>query len=324
MTLSGIYSRGIGLWTVSDQNLLPPLTLQTYLIDDAKGNQVGTFQSLMYVQRSNGSWARVLQIDNEGSSLYYAGIVELRKQMSHGISAQAAYTWSRSTDDVGGPATIGSGAISTYDGDYRADQGPSAFDQRHRVTGSWVWQPLLGGDSDGLLKHLVNGWNVSGLTTIGSSMHQTATVVVNGQQFSAITMPYTTSMDGSGGWSRVPFYPVNSLSTGPRYDVDARISRTFAFAERFKLTLLAEAYNVFNMQFNTSVRTVAFTSTATLPPGLLNGHTSGTLKPVSLVGVGSAADGYPYGTNARRAQLAFRFVFCGLRFCKDSCSARGE
>jgi hypothetical protein len=235
--------------------------------------------------------------------------MQLRKKMAHGISAQASYTYSHATDDVGGPPVLGPGPASTYDGDYRADQGASAFDQRHRVTGSWVWEPSLGADADGMLKHLVNGWQVSGMTTIGSSLHQTATVILNGQQFSAITMDYTTSMDGAGGWARVPFYPVNSLNTGPRYDVDARVSRTFGFGERFKLTLLAEAFNVLNMQFNTSVNTVAFTSTATLPAGFLNGHTSGTLKPVPLVGVGNAADGYPFGTNARRAQVAFRFVF---------------
>lgn len=309
VTVSGLYTRGVGLWTVNDQNLLPPVTLETYLIDNAKGAQVNTFQSLMYTQRSNGAWAQNLQIDNEGSSLYYAGMVQLRKQMSHSISAQFTYTWSHTRDDVSGPGLIGSAVASTYDGDYRADQGAATFDQRHRVTGSWVWQPRLGSDSDTLLKHLVNGWQVSGLTTLGSSLHQTATVIVNGQQFSAITMPYTTSMDGSGLWSRVPFYPVNSLSTGPMYDVDARVSRSFSFGERLKLTLMAEAFNVLNMQYNTSVRTVAFTSTPALPSGLLNGHTSGTLKPVPLVGAGSEAGGYPFGTNARRAQIAFRFTF---------------
>jgi hypothetical protein len=91
--------------------------------------------------------------------------------------------------------------------------------------------------------------------------------------------------------------------------LDARISRTFSFGERLKLTLLGEAFNVLNKQFNTGVNTIAYTSVAALPPGLKNGPTSGTLSPVAGLGAPNEANAYPYGTNARRAQVAFRFVF---------------
>jgi hypothetical protein len=314
-TVGVIYSRGVGLWTISDQNLNPSTTLKTYLIDDAKGNQVGTFMSLMYDStatvsgKNNGSWAHAYQIANAGNSKYEAAFAQLRKQMSHGLSAQASYTFSHSVDDVSGPSLLGPIPLTTYNGDYRADQGPSSFDQRHRVTASWVWQPSVSGQSSAVMRGVVNGWQVSGTLMAGSSMHQTPIVIVNGQQFSSITMLYTNSMDGSGGWNRVPFEPVNSLSTGPRYELDARISRTFSFGERFKLTVLGEAFNVLNKQFNTGVNTIAFTSTAGLPPGLKNGPISGTLTPVPEVGVPNAANSFPYGTNSRRAQVAFRFVF---------------
>jgi hypothetical protein len=62
-------------------------------------------------------------------------------------------------------------------------------------------------------------------------------VVVEGQQFSAITMDYTSSLNGSGGWSRVPFDAVNSLTTGSEYNVNARPARTFAFAQRIRGTV---------------------------------------------------------------------------------------
>jgi len=314
-TLGIIYSRGVGLWTISDENLVPSTTLKTYLIDDAKGNQVGTFMSLMYDStatvggKNNASFAHAYQIANEGNSKYEAAFAQLRKQMAHGLSAQASYTFSHTVDDVSGPPLLGSIPSTTYNGDYRADQGPASFDQRNRVTASWVWQPTIGGQSSALVRGAVNGWQVSGTLMAGSSLHQTPIVIVNGQQFSAITMLYTNSMDGSGGWNRVPFDSVNSLSTGPRYELDARISRTFSFRERYKLTLLAEAFNVLNKQFNTGVHTIAYTSTAALPPGLKNGPTSGTLTPVTGVGTPDAANAYPFGTNARRAQVAFRFVF---------------
>jgi hypothetical protein len=314
-TLGIIYSRGVGLWTIDDENLVPSTTLKTYTIDDAKGNPVGSFMSLMYDStatvggKNNVSFAHAYQISNEGSSLYTGAFAQVRKQLSHGLSAQASYTYSHATDDVSGPALLGAIPSTTYNGDYRADQGPSSFDQRQRVTGSWVWQPVIAGQSSALYRNLVNGWGISGMVIAASSLHQTPIVIVNGQQFSSITMLYTNSMSGSGGWNRVPFDSVNSLPTGPQYDVDARVSRTFSFGERFHLTLLAEAFNLLNKQYTTGVQTIAYTSTPTVQTNLKNGPTTGTLTPVPGVGTPDAANGYPFGTNARRAQIAFRFVF---------------
>ena len=52
------------------------------------------------------------------------------------------------------------------------------------------------------------------ITTLASGQPVTPLVVVEGQQFSPITMDYTTSLNGSGGGNRVPFDDDNSLTTG--------------------------------------------------------------------------------------------------------------
>jgi hypothetical protein len=54
-------------------------------------------------------------------------------------------------------------------------------------------------------------------TTLASGQPVTRLVVVERQPFSAITMDYTSSLNGSGGWCRVPFDAVNSLTTGSEY-----------------------------------------------------------------------------------------------------------
>ena len=110
-------------------------------------------------------------------------------------------------------------------------------------------------------------------------------------------MVFTNSLNGSGGWSRVPFEPVNSLLTGPQYNVDARLTRELPVTERIKGQLMFEAFNAFNTQFNTSVNQIAYVAT------------SGVLKPVSGLGAGSGANGFPWGDNARHLQAAFRIVF---------------
>jgi hypothetical protein len=160
-----------------------------------------------------------------------------------------------------------------------------------------------------MARRLINGWQLSTFTILASSQPATPIVDVQGQQFSGVTMNYTSSLNGSGGWARVPFLPINSLLTGPEYNVDARVARQFTINERIKATLMFEGYNVFNMQYNTGVNNIAYTSVAVLPPGLLNGTQTGTLKPAPGAGAGNAAQGFPDGTNARRLQVGLRLVF---------------
>jgi len=58
-----------------------------------------------------------------------------------------------------------------------------------------------------------------------------------------------------------------------------------------------EAFNVLNNQFITAVNTLAYTTT------------TGVVKPTPGLGVGIAADGFPYGSTARRCQIAVRLEF---------------
>jgi hypothetical protein len=122
-------------------------------------------------------------------------------------------------------------------------------------------------------------------------------------------MDFTSALNGSGAWNRVPFQPVNSLSTGTQYTIDGRLARTFSFGERIKGTVGLEAFNILNRQYATMVNTIAYLSVSPLNPGLVNGPRAGILLPVPGLGAGIASQSYPDGTNARRAQIAFRLAF---------------
>jgi hypothetical protein len=104
-------------------------------------------------------------------------------------------------------------------------------------------------------------------------------------------------LNGSGGWNRVPFWPVNSLNIDQTYRVDARITRNIPITERVKAMLMFEAFNAFNTQYNTNVNSQAYSVTGNV------------LKPVAGLGVGKESQGFPDGTNARRMQAAFRLTF---------------
>jgi len=120
--------------------------------------------------------------------------------------------------------------------------------------------------------------------------------------FPGVTLAYST-LTGSGGWNRVPFWPVGTIDVDRIYNVDGRLSRSLPFGERVKASLIFEAFNAFNTIHNTGVQTAAYSVSA-----------GGILKPVttngvSHVGDGNASQGFPDGTNARRMQAGIRFVF---------------
>ncbi len=303
VTASYIFSHGVGLITSRDLDLGAPTTTQTYTIQDASKTNVGTYITPIWTSASkiDTRYGRIYQVENGGNSSYNALALQFRKRMSHGLTLQGSYTWSHAIDDAqqsGASNTIAYAQSNMLNGNYSADRGSSGTDQRHRATINWLWAPRFTKSTSWASRYLVNGWELSSITTMASSQPATAFVSISGQQFTGVTFyGGNTTLNGSGGWGRVPFWPVNSLNIDKMYKVDARLTRNLPFTEKVTGMLMFEAFNAFNTQFNTAVNTTAYTAT------------KGVLVPVSGLGVGNQSQGFPDGTNARRAQVAFRLVF---------------
>jgi hypothetical protein len=105
-------------------------------------------------------------IQNDLVADYDAFSIILRKQMSRGLQADAHYTWSRTRD----MATHSNGGGATMDNyDIWRDYGPANWDVPHRFVASYIYDvPFLKDSSQPILKHVVAGWQVSGVTTIQS------------------------------------------------------------------------------------------------------------------------------------------------------------
>jgi hypothetical protein len=229
--------------------------------------------------------------------------------MSHGLSAQLNYTWSHAIDDgneQGASYNISNTFLnSTFNGNYPLDKGSSTLDQRHRLSINWLWQPTFTTSTSAFSRYLVNGWELSAITTLASAHPMSATVnsasTSLGAEFPGIQLANST-LDGAGGWNRVPFWPVGSLNVDQIYNVDARITRNLPISERVKVALSFEAFNAFNTIHNTGIQTTAYNVSGNfLKPVLTNG--------ISLLGTGNASQGFPDGTNARRMQVALRVTF---------------
>ena len=221
--------------------------------------------------------------------------------MSQGLFASVTYTWSHAIDDAyeqgASPIIAWSGNHTVYNGNYAFDKGSSGLDQRHRLGLTLMWSPTFTHNTSTAARFLVNGWELSSITTIGSSLPVSPTISVSGTQFTGVPFAQNSTLNGSGGWNRVPFLPVDSVDVDRAYRVDARITRSLPFSEKFKANLLFEGFNIFNTQYNTAVSAQAFTATA------------GVLRPTPGLGFGNASQAFPDGTNARRLQVGLRVTF---------------
>ncbi len=299
LTLGYIDIRGNKLWTAADQLAIDASVVnKTYVIQNTSGVQTGTYTSQIFTYKAG--YAHAYQVENEGESRYKGVDAQLHAQLKYGVTFHTSYTWEHSQDDVSGrplfqfmsflPAT-------TIPGDFASDRGPSSLDQRQRAVMNLVWAPRLAQGQSGAERYLLDGWQFSAIATLATGLPETPLVVVNGQQFNGTIATNPSTLNGSGGWERVPFEGVNSLRTEGEHIVDARITKGIYFTDRVRAMVMFEAFNALNSQYATSVNTIAYSATA------------GVVRAVPGVGDGTSSYNPVSGTNARRLQIAFRVVF---------------
>jgi Carboxypeptidase regulatory-like domain/TonB dependent receptor len=299
LTTSYIWSRGVRLYSTRDLNIGPLSSASyTYRINDASGNQVGAYSTQVYQgPKVNPKYNRIIQDENGQNSSYNALVLQLRKRFSKGFQGGVSYTWSHAIDDNQGGGSSNlffAGVANTYNGDYKFDKGNSSLDQRHKLTINFIEQPTFTHRDGAFYKYVVNNWQLSVLTTLASGRPDYGSI--NIQDSRAPNGGLNFSLNGFGGLSRVPFWPMNSLLTGATYRADARLTKLIPFSERYKLSLLFEAFNITNTPVFGGIFDTAYN------------ELNGALNPLPVGG--PRADSLPPdGTSARRAQVGVRFVF---------------
>lgn len=215
-------------------------------------------------------------LSESSGRLNYDGILAvLNKRYSRGLSLQASYQYSKSygfafVDDFTGFGILSSPSdprTAGYDG------GPGDFDMRHRFLFTGSWEPTLKTGSP-TARTLINGWMLS-----------SRIIAQSGFAFNA-----TTGRDENGDTvlnDRPVGIPFNAFKL-PNYNTfDLRLTRNFRFAERHRLELIVEVFNIANTVNVTNVnRVYGFGAT-----------------PNANFRIATAAE------NARQFQLALRWSF---------------
>ncbi|HYL09526.1 MAG TPA: TonB-dependent receptor [Candidatus Acidoferrales bacterium] len=252
VSASYLFSRGLHLPVFIDTNLNPTALTKTYDVTDASGNTVSQVTVPLYTSRPSPASGIVLTGFSGVSSWYHGLILSARKPLSHGVEILGNYTFSKSIDTgqvIGTNGTFNGTNTPLDPFNQRGEHALSDLDQRHRFVGSVYWVPPFKKISNRPLRLLVDGFSFSTITTIASPQPVTATIsgspCPNGMDF-GVTCGEVSSFGGFTG-GRAPNVGRNAFHGATQFrDVDFRVTREIPLRERFKLQVLAEAFNLFN------------------------------------------------------------------------------
>src|SRR6476619_3155767 len=125
-------------------------------------------------RRPTSKFRSIRIIQNDLIADYDAVSVILRRRMSHGLQADVHYTWSR-TRDMSTHSNGGGQTMNNYD--IWADYGPANWDVPHRFVATYIYDvPFLKTSSNPILKYVVAGWQVGGVSTIQSGTPVNVTI----------------------------------------------------------------------------------------------------------------------------------------------------
>jgi outer membrane receptor protein involved in Fe transport len=193
--------------------------------------------------RPDPNWGNISRYESSGDSYYHGLVVSFSKRASNWASVRASYTLSKTIDDAGN--FFFSSPQNNLN--VRDDRGLSDNDQRHRfvVSGTLEAPTTIRGG----LQQALQGFQLSYIFTYASRLPFNV-LLGSDRNFD------TNNNDRPIGVGR---------NTGRGFDFasfDLRVARRFQISERLGLTVLAEAFNLFN-RANLGVPNNTFGSGAT-------------------------------------------------------------
>jgi hypothetical protein len=302
-----VVSRGLHLPIFYDANLAPSTTTKSYDILSASGQTAQTYTVPFYTGRIDTNTGEVFIGKSDVNSWYNSMVITVRRPMRKGLEFTLNYTLSKAFD---GAQVSGSGG--TFNGtDYPIDPynrkqeyALSDLDQRHRFVANAVWMPSAKGLASQPARLILDGWAFSTIVTMSTG--QPVTPYVSGTPSpldGGVTggVSYAGPTAGRAGWLS------RNANTAPGFhDVDFRIGRQFAIGERVRLSLVGEAFNLFNHTNVSGLNTTAFTYAAA-GSGACAGHANACFSPSSTYMAPTSTSNLIWGP--RQLQISGRLTF---------------
>jgi hypothetical protein len=214
---------------------------------------------------------------NEAHSSYHSFQLTAWRRIGEGLSFSAAYSFSKSIDDLSSMSLNNQTIQIQYFQDYhnrRADKSLSNFDVTHRFIGDVTWRLPFGHDRrfvrEGALARLIGGFSVNAIAQAQSGFPISISATnasLQGLAFNGlrpnIVGDVNTSADSKADRIRRYFNPLafaqpapytfgNAPRTLPNlrapgyFTTNLSLQRDFHFTENARLQIRAEAFNAFN------------------------------------------------------------------------------
>jgi hypothetical protein len=264
-------------WQVSYERQLTNTLMAEVAYAGSKGSNLIWVGNINEVQPGPGTQAsrRLIQplsnvvtinyFDTNNRSTYHGLQVKVNQRFARGLQYLASYTFGKSLDYAGSPAS-GGGAVGGPQSVtlFEQSKGPSGFDVKHRFVLSWVWALPFGAGHglarSGLLRPILQDWQFGGIVTLSTGRPFTVflnTGVNNGA-------PSWPDRIGDGRLDKPTadlwFDPAAFKAPAPNHygtsgrgvlyapgtqTVDVTLSRTFPIS-RLRVQFRADAFNLFN------------------------------------------------------------------------------
>ena len=185
------------------------------------------------------AFQRISLFESTANSFYQGLTFELNRRFADRFQFNMSYTLSKAKDDKPDQTSVVVGTddakIAQNQFDLSGEYGRSDLDVRHRFIFSPVYETGTFRYSENkIIRALLSDYVFTGIFTAQSGFAYSA--LVSGDP----------NNDGNTANDRAPGTERNEFSTPAIYQLDLRVGRVIRIGERFRLTLLAEGFNIFN------------------------------------------------------------------------------
>jgi Carboxypeptidase regulatory-like domain/TonB dependent receptor len=210
---------------------------------------------------------------SSGNSVYHALTINVTKRFSHGFELLSSYTWSHSIDD----STDLQSTLEPQDSRFPfLERANSDDDQRHRWVNSGVFQTAAAAGGESMWRRFIADFTIAPIVELSSGRPFD---VITGTD-TRLDLGASQARPSVGGGTTSPFIPGitftpadqcltnsfttfsvpgisppagcngnlgrNRFTTPGFFQWDMRVSKRVPLGERFRLELIADAFNLFN------------------------------------------------------------------------------
>lgn len=275
-----------------------------------------TITTPLYACRPNGNFGAMTDIFSGINSNYQALAVQVSHRMTHNVQFGANYTWAHALDFVQNEATFSDTNDLLDPFNLKGEYGNSIYDVPNR----FVFNAVLDSPwkASGWKGFLINGWELAPIFQEQNGLPFSLTTSGNPPS-GYPTFSGGAGINGSAGRRSIPGVERNSFRIQNTQVLDLRLSKHFAFKERYGVELIGEAFNLFNHFNPTNQNTLGYSTACQLNPGAAGNCTAFSTTPGAVNGIPVLNFNSTFGniTNAnsnfaytpRQVQLAVRLTF---------------